>query len=130
MRDFGEFPSLSLECSSVVGTTQIVCSMQQENKATSNFIELRYEVFTKKNVSEDRLRPTFSLNVNYQTFIWKSACVPVLNLPSLIGNELQMEGLKFFKEFTLNSAEPDTVVELARYKSQKGSKNNLSSCKH
>ena len=91
---------------------------------------MRYEVFTKKNVSEDRLRPTFSLNVNYQTFIWKSACVPVLNLPSLIGNELQMEGLKFFKEFTLNSAEPDTVVELARYKSQKGSKNNLSSCKH
>ena len=92
MRDFGELPSLSLECSSVVATIQLVCSLYQENKATSNINELRYEIFTKKNVSGDRLPPTLSRRVNYQTFVWKSACVPVLNLPSPIGNGLQMKG--------------------------------------
>ena len=36
MHDFGEFQSLSLECSSVVAAIQFVCSLYQENKATSN----------------------------------------------------------------------------------------------
>ena len=70
-----------------------------------------------------------SRRLNYQRFIWKSACVPVLNLPLLIGNELQMEGLKFCKEFILNSPVPDAIVELTRYKYKKGCKTNSSSCK-
>ena len=66
---------------------------------------------------------------NYQTFISKSGCVPVLNLPSPIGNGLQMEGSKFCEEFTLNSSAPDAIVEFTRYKCKKGSKTNSSSCK-
>ena len=50
--------------------------------------------------------------------------MPVLNLPSSIGNELQMEGLKFCKEFILNSPVPDAIVELTRYKCKKGCKTN------
>ena len=69
MRDFGEFQSLSLECSSVVAAIQFVCSLYQENKATSNINELRHETFAKKNVSEGRLPPTFSRRVNCQTFV-------------------------------------------------------------
>ena len=101
MRDFGEFPSLSLECISVVVVIQFVCSLYQENKATSNINELQYEIFTKKNVSGNPLPPTLNVlvfhlrRVNYQTFIWKSRSVPVLNLPSPIGNGLLMDGLKF-----------------------------------
>ena len=67
--------------------------------------------------------------VNYQTFIWKSGCMLVLNLPSPIGNGLQMEGLKFCEEFMLNSSAPDAIVEFTRYKCKKGSKTNSSSCK-
>ena len=129
MRDFGEFPSLALECSSVVVAIQFVCSLYQENKATSNINELRYETFTKRNVSGDRLSPTLSRRVNYQAFTWTSACVPVLNPPSPIGNGLQMEGLKFCKEFILYSSVPDAVVELMRYKCKTGCKTNSASYK-
>ena len=34
-------------------------------------------------------------------------CVPVLNLPSSTGNQLQMEGLKFCKKFMINSSVPN-----------------------
>ena len=86
-------------------------------------------------MSGDPLPPTLNVlvfhlrRVNYQTFIWKSGCVPVLNLPSPIENGLQMEGLKFCEEFMLNSSAPDAIVEFTRYKCKKGSKINSSSCK-
>ena len=114
MRDFGEFPSISLECSSMVAAIQFVSSLCQ-NKATSNINELWHAIFTKKNVSGDRLPPTLSRCVNYHTFIGKSSCAPALNLPSPIGNGLQMEGLKFCEEFILNLSVPDAIVELTRY---------------
>ena len=123
MRGFGEFPWLSLECSSVTAAIQSACSPYQGNKPTSNINELRYEIFIKKNVSWDRLPPILSRRVNYQTLIWKSAGVPVLNLPSSIGNGLQIEG---FIKFVLL----DAIVELTRYKWKKGCKKSSSSCKH
>ena len=129
MRAFGEFPSLSLECSSVTAAIQFACSPDQENKPTSNINELRYEIFIKKNVSWDRLPPILSRRVNYQTFIWKSAGVPILNLPSSIGNVLQIEGLRFCQKFILNSSTLDAIVELTRYKWKKGCKKSSSSCK-
>ena len=86
-------------------------------------------------MSGDPLPPTLNVlvfhlrRVNYEIFIWKSGCVPLLNLPSPIGNGLQMEGLKFCEEFMLNSSAPDAIVEFTRYKCKKGSKTNSSSCK-
>ena len=124
MHDFGEFQSLSLECSSVVAAAQFVCSLYQENKATSNINELRHEIFTKKNVSEDRLSPTFSRRVNCQICICKSAWVPALNLPSSVGNGLQVVGLNFCKEFILNSSVTDAIVDLTRYKCKNRCKTN------
>ena len=55
---------------------------------------------------------------------WKSRYVPVLTLPLPIGNGLQMEGLKFCKEFILNPSVPDTIVQLTRCKCKKGCKTN------
>ena len=103
MRDFGDIQSPPLECTSVVAAIQFVCSLYQENKATSNINQLRHEIFTKEIKSGDRSSPTLDVFVfylcwaNYQTFIWKSACVPVLNLPSSTGNGLQMEGWRSVK---------------------------------
>ena len=56
-------------------------------------------------------------------------CVPVLNLPSSTGNQLQMEGLKFCEKFMINSSVPNAIAELTRFKCKKGSKTNSSSCK-
>ena len=74
----------------------------------------------KKNASWDQLQPTLKVlifhlrRVNYQTFIWNSACVPVLDLPSPIGNGLQKKGLQFCEKFILNLSVPDAIVELMR----------------
>ena len=50
MPDFGEFRSLSFECSSMVAAIQFVCSLYQDDKATLNINKLQCELFTKKNV--------------------------------------------------------------------------------
>ena len=78
-------------------------------------------------MSGDRLSPTLSSRMNYQTFILKSACVPVLNLPSPNGNVLQMEGLKFYEELISNSSVPDALIEMTRHKCKKVCKINSSS---
>ena len=135
MSNFGELPSLSLECPSVVAAIQFVCYLYQENKANSNINELRYEIFTKKNMSGDRLPPTLDALVfhlrraNYQTFIWKSACVPVLNLPTPIENGWQIVDGKFCEEHMLQSSVPEAIVELTRCKCTKGCKTKSCSCK-
>ena len=78
MRDFGNFLSLSLECSFVVAAIQFICCLYQENTTTPNVNELPYGMFTNQ-ISEDRLPPTLDALVfhvcraDYQTFIWKSA---------------------------------------------------------
>ena len=72
-------------------------------------------MFTKNNVSGDRLPPTlhalvFHLRIaNYQTFIWKSACVPVLNLPPPTRNGWQMVDEKIREELILNLSMPDAI---------------------
>ena len=53
-----QISSLSLQCTSMVAAIQFVCSLYQENKATSNINELQYEIFIKTNVSRDSLPPT------------------------------------------------------------------------
>ena len=85
---------------------------------------------------EWRLIPTnfgcfsFSFAQNQLSNIYlEVTCVPVLNLPSSIGNQLQMEGLKFCEKFMINSSVPNAIAELTRFKCKKGSKTNSSSCK-
>ena len=111
----------------MVATIQFVHSPYQENKATLNISELRYEIFTIQNVSGDRLPPTLSRKVNHHTFVVSMRAS--IDQPSPIGNGLQMEGLKLCEEFILNSPVPDAIVELTRYKCKKGCKTNSSSCK-
>ena len=48
-------PSLSLESPFVVTLIQCVCYLSEENKSGSNVNELRYIMFTEKNLSGDRL---------------------------------------------------------------------------
>ena len=92
-------------------------------------------MFTKENVSRDQFPPTLDILVfhlhraNCQTFICKSACVPVLNLQLPIGNGLQTEDEKICEELMLNSSVPNAIVEPMRCKCKKGFKTNSCSSK-
>ena len=59
MIDFSEFPSFSLESPSVVTSIQYVCYLYEENKSDSSVNKLRYRMFTRNNLSRDRLPSTF-----------------------------------------------------------------------
>ena len=73
-------------------------------------------MFTKINLSGDCLPSTLDVLVfhlrrpNYQTFTWKSACVPVLDLPTPLKNG------KMCAELMLRSSVPDAIIELTRCK--------------
>ena len=66
-------------------------------------------MFTKNSLSGDCLPPTIYALVlhlhraNYQMFIWRLACVPVLNLPTPLGNGWVIENGKMFTELMLSS---------------------------
>lgn len=85
-------------------------------------------MFTKKKASGYRLSPTLDALVFHlcrascQTFIWKSAFVPVLRLQSPVVNGWQIDNEKFCKELILNSSVPDAVVELTRCICKKAAK--------
>ena len=63
MVNFGEYPSLSLESSSVVTSIQYVCYLHDDNKSDSSVDELQCRMFTKKNSSRDHLAPTLDVLV-------------------------------------------------------------------
>ena len=83
---------------------------------------VRYKLFTQRNLSGEKLPPTLdSLTLhlhraNYQCFIWKSACVPVLSLPGPVGNGWIKSNDMLEQEKMLNEAVPEAIVELVRCK--------------
>ena len=114
--NFGEFSSLSLESPSVVTSILYVCYLYEEQKAGSNVNELQYRMFSRKAFSGDSLPATLDILVLYlrrassETFTWKLAYVPVLNLPKTIENG------KMCTELTGISSVPDAITELTRCK--------------
>ena len=96
--------------------------------------KLRHKLFTQKNVTGDKLPPTLDAltlhlrRANYQCFIWRFACNPLLELPSPLDNGWKrVEGI-FEQERMSNAAVPDVIVELTRCNCKKGCKTNICSC--
>ena len=131
MIDFDEFPSLSLESPSVVTSINYVCYLYEGKKSVSNVNELRYRMFTKKNLSGDCLPLALHALVlhlhraNYQTFTWRLACLPVLNLLLNIPRKCRViENGKMSTELMLSSSVLNAIIELIRCKCKKVSKIN------
>ena len=84
MIDFVELPSFSLGSPSVVTSIQYVCYLYEENKSVSNVNNLRYRMFIKKNLSEDRLPSTSDASVLHLrrafTFLLNSFCSFIKNI--------------------------------------------------
>ena len=97
---------------------------------------LRYKLFSRKGKVGERLPPTLDAlllhlrRASYQCFIWKSACQPILLLPSPVGNGwLEVaDGFPQPKYMVFDSA-PSSVCELISCKCKKGCKTNACSCK-
>ena len=135
MLDFGDTPELSLEQDSVVACIRFVCMLYDTHSNVLDINCLRHILFTQKNVSGERLPPTLDAltlhlrRANYQCFIWKSACKPLLCLPEPISNGWIKLGDSLDQEKMINSAVPDVIVELTRCKCTKGCINNVCSCR-
>ena len=56
--------SLTLFSASAVTSIQYVCYLYEENKSGSTVNELRYRMFTKKNLGGDRLPSTLVLSID------------------------------------------------------------------
>ena len=92
--DFGEHPTLYDEHDVIVQDAIKFVSWLYDPtfQAITNINQLRYRMFCQKKVASEKLPPTHDalLNhlkrANYQTYIWKNATTPVLNMPSPIGN--------------------------------------------
>ena len=91
LNEFGADAILSLDHDSVIAATRFVCMLySKQDSVDINYI--RHKLFTQKNLPGDKLPPTLgalSLHLqraNYQSHIWRPACIPILDLPSPEGH--------------------------------------------
>ena len=132
--EFGDNPVLDVSSPSTEACVRLVCSFYEKGN-TYNINELRYRLFTQKSKSGEKLPPTLDALILhlkracYQTFIWKSACQPILNLPSPVSNGWILKDEMLEPEFMLQPPVPENAIELVRCKCKKGCQNNSCSCR-
>jgi len=133
---FGDTPVLPLSHDSVVAAIQLVCRLYENSSTNVDINLMRYKLFTQKGISGPRLPPTLDAltlhlqRANYQSFIWKSSCCPILALPSPIGNGWKRTGNDSIEQERMTAdAVPDAVAEFTRCKCKKGCKSNSCSCR-
>ena len=135
MKKFGESCKLDLESEYLENTIKFVCKLYDSSFDSSDINDLRYKLFTKKNKIGEKLPPTLdSLLMHlcracYQSFIWKSACNPVLALESPIGNGWKEEKETLVPEYMLFDPVPESIIELVSCKCTKGCKQNSCLCR-
>ena len=137
LEDFGNEPALSLNDDAVVACIRFVCSLYDKSSNDEfNINEVRYKLFTKKSLSGEKLPPTLDAltlhlkRANYQAFIWKHSCQPLLSLPSPIGNGwMRDENNMMQHEMMSNKPVPDVVAELTHCTCKKGCQTNQCRCR-
>jgi len=86
LSEIGEDP-INISRRAEVAVTQTVSCLYNDT-LSENIDDIRYELFSKKGSSSERLPPTsdalkeHTKRANYQSYIWKSATKQNLNLPS------------------------------------------------
>ena len=134
MQCFGDSPVLSLEDDFVVSCIRFIC-MLYDKSTEYDINDLRFKLFSRKGISGEKLPPTLDAltlhlrRANYQCYIWKSSCTPLLSLPGPNGNGwIRTEhGLEHDK--MLREAVPDAIIELIRCTCKKGCKTNVCCCR-
>ena len=89
---FGDSASLDLQDECVEAAIKFVCLLYDKKAKDADINGLRYTLFSKKNLSVDKLPPTLDAltlhlrRAAYQCYVWKHACQKILDLPSPAGN--------------------------------------------
>ena len=131
--EFGDSLELSLDQESVVACIRLVCVLYSGSSNNMDIDLLRHKSFTQKSLSGDKLPPTLdSLTLdlrraNYQCFIWKPTCDPLLKLPEPTGNGWIRIAESLDQRKMINNTVPDVIVELIHCKCTKGCRNKLCS---
>ena len=135
MFEFGETPLLSLEYEAVEACVKFVCLLYDPKTKIVEVNKLRHKLFTQKNINGEKLPPTLDSLImhlrraNYQCYIWKAACEPLLRLPSPIENGWKLVDGAIQQERMLNLSVPNVIVELTRCNCKKGCKTQACSCR-
>ena len=135
MQSFGETSTIDTTADYIETVIQFICELYDKQFKSANINALRFKLFTKKSLSDEKLPPTLDallLHLRrsaYQCFIWKSACVPLLSLPQPVGNGWIEKNGQLSPEFMLLDSVPESVLELVQCKCKKGCKNNSCSCR-
>ena len=132
--EFGDNPILHIQSEFVETCISFVCSLYDKGD-TCDINSLRYKFFTQKNKSAENLPPTLDALILhlkracYQTFIWKQACQPELNLPSPDGNGWYVNNGVLSPEYMVKPPVPESTIELVCCKCKKGCKTGACSCR-
>ena len=136
LKTLGDEPVINYESQCVQEAIQFVCWLYDAKYLNGNINGLRYKMFCQKNVSGEKLPPTLEClklhlaRVTYQTYIWKNASIPLLNLPlpEKSGGWERQNNILVQKLMAKDPA-PKKVVELIICRCKTGCKKNNCSCR-
>lgn len=136
LQSFGNSPELDVDGSFIEPVFKFICTLYNKDFTSGDINTLRFQLFSKKGQVGEKLPPTLDSlllhlrRANYQCYIWKSACTPILSLPSPVGNGWAEDNNGFLTpEYMIFDSAPSSVLELISCKCKKGCKNNLCSCR-
>ena len=136
LQSFGNSPELDVDGSFIEPVFKFICTLYNKDFTSGDINTLRFQLFSKKGQVGKRLPLTLDSllldlrRANYQCYIWKSACTPILSLPSPVGNGWAEDNNGFLTpEYMIFDSAPSSVLELISCKCKKGCKNNLCSCR-
>ena len=135
LNEFGNTPDLEPESDVMNDVVKFVCWLYDSTTNIFDIDKLRYKLFCQKNISSEKLPPTYDSLVqharrdNYQTYIWVNASNAILNLPSPAGNGWENVDNKISPFFMTKESVPESVLELVTCKCRFGCVNNRCSCR-
>ena len=128
--DLDGLKNLGTDCTAISDETVSVCFKfigLLYGEATSNLNQLRYKLFTKKQLDSSKLPPTEDSawyhvkRANYQCFIWKHARDRNLSLASPDGNGWSKDETgNLVPKLMAKDPAPDSLLELVVCKCKKG----------
>ena len=90
--DLGDLADVQMNLDAVNDTIKFVIWLCDKTLDTNQINEICHKLFAQKNYNPENLPPTEDAliqhikGVSYQVFIWKNAIVPMINMPSPVGN--------------------------------------------
>ena len=87
LHDLGDNPTADPDSEMIKDAIKFICWLYDSEFKSVDVNILRYQLFCKKNISGEKLPPTYEnlichiARATYQTYIWKNAYKPLLQLP-------------------------------------------------